>query len=74
MNTERLSIRTLIDRMNNPPKPKLQCCYLIHKCQLIRGFSGDKEESYTDSHYECNKMKKRIDKKYCLNCKLYKPI
>jgi len=67
----RFSIRTLLNKMHNKPNTS-QCLYLLHVSQLVRDPSGG--ESYTDSHYECNKTKLRITKKRCNNCVLYKPL
>jgi hypothetical protein len=73
MNTDRFSIRTLNHRMLNPNLRKAQCTFLIHTSRLIRARTND-EENYTDTYYFCTYLKKRIVKKYCINCQCYKPL
>jgi hypothetical protein len=70
---KRFSIRTLVDRMVNPaPKRKSQCVYLCHVSQLVKDFTGS-GDSYTNNYWECNKLHKRISKRHCMNCTMYKP-
>lgn len=70
---QRLSIRSLMHRMNNPaPKPQLQCLYFVKVSQLIKSYTN--EGNYVDSHNECSHLHKRITKKHCFKCPEYKPI
>lgn len=69
------SIRTLLLRSQNPaPKKRLQCLYLVHVSRQIKDTTGS-GENYTDTYYECGKLKRRISsKRKCLNCNFYKPL
>lgn len=63
-----------IDEMNKQRKPsnKKSCLYHSTVSKEIKDFSTG--ESYTNIFEHCNKMKKRIGKKTCESCKLYKPL
>jgi YHS domain-containing protein len=52
---------------------KSVCEYLSKVSQLIKDHTGE-NSSYTDTYYFCSQLKKRITKKHCKNCKLYKSI
>ena len=71
----RFSIRTLTDRLQNPaPKRKQICLHLVHVSQLIKDTTGS-GVSYTDSHYECAKQKRRLSsRRRCINCNMYNPL
>jgi len=66
----RFSIRTLMQKKNEP-KREGQCLYLIRVSQLIKDTTGS-GQSYSDTYLECTKLKKRITKKHCRNCVMYK--
>jgi hypothetical protein len=73
INPNRFSIRTLLSQ-GNVTKKREQCLHLIHVSQLIKDTTGSGND-YTDSHFECAKMKRRISsKRKCLNCNMYSPI
>jgi hypothetical protein len=67
-----MSIKRLINRMLNPKVNKSGCMYLLHKSQVIRSRIGD--ESYIDTSWFCTKLQKRITKRYCHDCQVYKPL
>jgi hypothetical protein len=66
------SIRTLQAKMQNTPAPRtIKCIHFVHKSVVIKSHS-EPGESYIDSHDYCNAMTKRIHKRTCHTCLLYK--
>ena len=52
---------------------KFICIHLKRFSQIIKDVTGSKN-NYIDTYYFCSEMKKRITKKTCNKCKLYKPL
>lgn len=67
-----LSIRTLLLKMQSPEKRKT-CESFTKVCQLIKDRTGE-GNNYIDSYNFCSLLKKRIDKRHCINCKFFKPL
>jgi hypothetical protein len=76
MNPLKHTIKHLKDRLYNPKlyQPRTACLYIIHCSQLIRNTSEPNSEGYIDNFYKCTKLGKKIKKRQCMNCKLYKPL
>jgi len=51
------------------------CLYLIRHSRLIKSSLPDENNrSYIDNYFTCTKLQKRISKRHCANCVMYKRV
>jgi hypothetical protein len=75
---EPLIVTALLNQLNykimdSPIKRTGVCQNLRHKSQLVKDYA-DPDRCYNDSYYYCEHFKKRITKRYCMNCKYYNKL
>jgi len=75
MTTERAAKRAVVIALDKQERKtgKGICKFLTRPSQKIKDITGQGQD-YVDTFYYCTEMKKRITKKVCHNCKLYKPF
>lgn len=74
MNTLRNVKRSAVTEVQKFIKPKkTPCQHLVRPSRLIKDNTGCGND-YIDTFFYCTELRKRITKKHCKDCKLYKAM
>lgn len=58
----------------DPNKRRTICAHFYRRVQNVKSITGDPDDNYIINYIYCNELKRRIKKRDCFNCKLYKPL